>query len=414
MPRTGLLAGIVGAITFLCSPLVGQPYGGDMLALESVSGNLARLKRNGSPTVIGSYGPTAHGLAMDLGNRHVVAAFDNATTGGHVLQIDLTNGSAMTVASGLGKVWGVKLDANGDYLVSTYTRPSKLLRVKRDGSSVTTVLTVTYAPIFEQDITTGDYLLTHASSQVLRYSPDFQTIRNTFASVGYSYEMASDPHQPMIYVASSRLYAIDTNTELLTTLNSTGVGPGLTGRALQTDRAPDSGGGVVYAGTHVISNTSSAMLRTDRTGTVLGTAFLSTGGTFVGATFDGSMNLGGQLINAPNDRHLIASFPTEAGRPYVVAMSVAGCFPGFPLPDGRRVPINPDSVTAVTTTQMLPPFITGNIGVLGPRGNAAVQLNLNTLGNAISGVRLWAVAVTLDPNAPLGISTISKPYLVVL
>jgi len=32
----------------------------------------------------------------------------------------------------------------------------------------------------------------------------------------------------------------------------------------------------------------------------------------------------------------------------------------------------------------------------------------------LSGLRVWAVAVSLDPAAPLGLSTISDPILIIL
>jgi len=42
------------------------------------------------------------------------------------------------------------------------------------------------------------------------------------------------------------------------------------------------------------------------------------------------------------------------------------------------------------------------------------RLNFNALAGSVRGVRLWSVAVVLDPQAPLGIKTISKPILLVL
>jgi hypothetical protein len=56
--------------------------------------------------------------------------------------------------------------------------------------------------------------------------------------------------------------------------------------------------------------------------------------------------------------------------------------------------------------------LTGNHGYLSPAGEGVARLNLNPLGRAIRGIRLWAVAVVIDPGAPFGIATISKPVLV--
>ena len=117
-------------------------------------------------------------------------------------------------------------------------------------------------------------------------------------------------------------------------------------------------------------------------------------------------------VAAPNDRVINVDFPGDAGRPYVVAFSQSGFSPGVPLPDGRTIPLNLDGLTLLTANVALPPFLTGNTGVLDGLGRATVRFNLNSL--PVTGLRLWAAAVTVDPNAPLGISQISAPLLFVL
>ena len=130
--------------------------------------------------------------------------------------------------------------------------------------------------------------------------------------------------------------------------------------------------------------------------------------------FDKSRNLGPELVQAPNHRRIQISFPGDGGKSYVLALSLTGCKPGIPLPDGRVIPLVPDKLTEATVRYVLPPLLTGNIGVLNTYDRALVTMNLNSLGSAVKGLRVWAAAITLDPAAPSGISQVSAPLLFVL
>jgi hypothetical protein len=85
-----------------------------------------------------------------------------------------------------------------------------------------------------------------------------------------------------------------------------------------------------------------------------------------------------------------------------------------PLPDGRHISLNPDALTVLTSQGPLPPFIRNNVGTLSAIGRNGAIVNVNALGPAVHGVRVWAVALVFDPAAPLGIAQISAPLVIVL
>jgi hypothetical protein len=101
-------------------------------------------------------------------------------------------------------------------------------------------------------------------------------------------------------------------------------------------------------------------------------------------------------------------FPGEAGLAYALGLSLSGVRPGVKLPDGRRIPIQVDILTLLSVNGQLGALLSGHTGVLDPSGAAQAVLNS---APALRGLRIWAVAVTLDPAAPLGLRTISDPVV---
>ena len=81
---------------------------------------------------------------------------------------------------------------------------------------------------------------------------------------------------------------------------------------------------------------------------------------------------------------------------------------------GRVIPLSPDALTFLTASQSIPPLLAGNVGVLRATAEGVATLNVNSLGGSVKGLRVWVAALTLDPQAPLGISQISAPLLIVL
>ena len=184
--------------------------------------------------------------------------------------------------------------------------------------------------------------------------------------------------------------------------------PSLGIHAIAVDRAPRGDGGLLYV------DYFGSLAIFDRTGTQVGS--VGTLVPFAGSalTFDQSRNLAPVLQAPPNKRSIRVSFPSDANKPYVLALGVSGYTPGLRLPGGRVVPLNVDNLTIATVQGPIPPLLTNNIGVLDASGEAVVTFDVNPLGRGVKRVRVWAVALTLDPRAPLGISQISAPLLFVL
>ncbi|MBN2490087.1 MAG: hypothetical protein JXQ29_04475 [Planctomycetes bacterium] len=113
----------------------------------------------------------------------------------------------------------------------------------------------------------------------------------------------------------------------------------------------------------------------------------------------------------PNGRSLRLDFPGERGRAYVVAFGMRGTRPGVRLGDGRHVPLNPDGLVMASAQGGIGAVLTGTVGFLDPLGRARVTVDTSGAGNALKGVRLWAVALLLDPRSPAGFSHIVGPIV---
>ncbi len=114
---------------------------------------------------------------------------------------------------------------------------------------------------------------------------------------------------------------------------------------------------------------------------------------------------------APAKYDINISFPAESSHPYVVGLGYTGVRPALPLPDSRRIPLILDDLTVLSIRNQLSPFATNTVGILDAFGKARVKIDLSSLYPAIRGLVLWMVVVTLDARAPLGLATISDPFV---
>jgi hypothetical protein len=126
--------------------------------------------------------------------------------------------------------------------------------------------------------------------------------------------------------------------------------------------------------------------------------------------FRGARNLGSASVG-PRRWAVDATFPGEAGRVYAIVMGYSGVRPPVTFPDGRRLWLVPDALTAATLLKPIPPYFTGNTGVLDSHGRGFATIDLTTLPHEADGILIWMVAATLDPAAPLSIATISDPMV---
>ena len=125
----------------------------------------------------------------------------------------------------------------------------------------------------------------------------------------------------------------------------------------------------------------------------------------------GSRHLSWFMNSAPNDRYLDLSFPGEGGYAYAVGLTFTGVRPGPLLSDGREIPLLVDQLTLISLTGGVPGVLENTLGILSAQGRARVRVNLNPFGSALKGLRIWATALVLDPQASSAVAYIEGPTL---
>ncbi|MBN2490113.1 MAG: hypothetical protein JXQ29_04610 [Planctomycetes bacterium] len=194
--------------------------------------------------------------------------------------------------------------------------------------------------------------------------------------------------------ASGTVYRIDqaTNTYTTVTPNSGNA------NAIAFDRW--SGTGEIVVGAAVTN-------RIDITGQTITT---HAGVTRTGACFYAERNLVSRRT-APNVYALDVHVPGQAGRFFALGLSASGFRPGIPV-DTRVIQLTPDTVFFGSLRGVLTAFLKGNIGTLSAAARASATLDLSSLGK-LTGLRLWAAAVTLDAASPSGIGVVTRPIVLV-
>jgi hypothetical protein len=408
---------LVASAAFMLLAATGhsQPLGTDLLVSHS-NGNLVRLAPSGAVTTVGRFSNSyLNMITMDTDNYHVIG-LASLSGGWQVVRIDPVAATiTATVWSGspfTSTLSWVDVDQDGDYLVSQNGSSSiaaGFFKVRRDGSGATTVFAGKAGQsfnAFSMDCMSGDWLIgDFSSTSIVRVDRSTGVVTSIIPLGSTSLQgMVQDPQQPAVYVAdgpSASILRYDPVTHAVTPVIS-----GLSSNSITSDRAPAANGALIHLGL-----TGGLIQRVSRTGTSLG-AVGNSGSNAFGVVFDKSRNLASELVAAPDHWNVRISFPGDAGRAYALAFSFSGYTPGLPLPDGRVVPLVLDTLALLTAQGPVPPFLTGNVGVLNASGSAVAVLNLNAL--PVKGIRLWATALSIDPAAPLGIGQISAPLLFVL
>ena len=306
-------------------------------------------------------------------------------------------------------IYGMNYDHNGDLFVATR---SSLFRVSPAGA-VTTAGPIPSTSHMGEDVLTGELFI---SSSTL-YRLDRNTLALTTLGTGFSGRYGDLLQNPLtgdifvptccgwsglslhvlkagssvasIYLASNDLAgAYGPNLDRISAANPRLV----TGSHVYLSQYPNSGGmWYIDLTTGVPQNLAKWQLATIADTTILESRNLHSVRTATGM-YDVRINI-----------------PSDGGKSYLLGFSFTGVVPALPLPDGRRLPLVVDNLTFLTVNNLSAPYFTGTVGILDPFGMAPAKVNVSSFYNLLKGMKLWMVAVTLDPKAPIGIATITDP-----
>ena len=224
------------------------------------------------------------------------------------------------------------------------------------------------------------------------------TVVTLYAPLSMSaFSMTQDHRDGRLIVgagAGGTVYRIDQATNTYTTIT-----PG-SGNANSIAFDRWSGTGEIVVGSTVTN-------RIDISGNIITT---HAGVTRTGACFYAERNIVSRRT-ATNVYALDLNVPGQAGKSYILALSASGFNPGIPV-DSRVIQLTPDTVFVSSVMGVLAPFLTNNIGILNANARASATLDLSILG-PLTGLRLWAAAVTMDGAAPSGIGVVTRPIILV-
>ncbi len=99
-----------------------------------------------------------------------------------------------------------------------------------------------------------------------------------------------------------------------------------------------------------------------------------------------------------------------AGKSFRAVVSAAWPRPPVLLPDGRELFVGIDLLSVISARGPIPPFFSGNGGMLDATGSARARLDFSSIGEALDGVVLHFAAVVIDPVAPSGIGWVCEPW----
>ena len=119
------------------------------------------------------------------------------------------------------------------------------------------------------------------------------------------------------------------------------------------------------------------------------------------------------VYNGPRKWAVLISVPHHPGKTYMAALSLSGVRPGVPLPDGRRINLNPDVLTVASVNNLLPYIWNPGSLVLNARGEALAFLDINPLNPPANGFGfpVWIAVAVLDPAAPQGFAFLPDTFV---
>jgi hypothetical protein len=406
LARPAAFSLLATAVALLLALSVGaQPYPGDLIQVTPsrvppphTYGGLYHVDPQGRLTTI-KLGSSYYDLTMDGANRDLVVG---TPTGVSVIR-PLTGQTVQTLWQGppLNTVETLTPIHTGEFVVAGTDWSTGILvfRMSADGRQLATIRTLPMNPnwhTYRQDLVTGQVVEGGPSGFTL-VPPGGGPVTTLYGGNVFFFTQ-DHVDGSFLFTDTAGLFRFD-RVKGLTTL-----GTGSWYYEPVVDRSPGRG--------EIVTGWMGSLLRLDRQGTAITTY----PGAYAGVriAFLEGRNLATRRVSpGPNQWAFDLHFPSEAGRAFALGLSLSGFAPGVAL-GSRTISLVPDDLLRLSITGGLGPLLQGNLGRLDSAGRATAQLDAGPFGPAVSGLRIWAAAVTLDAAAPHGIATVSKPVILVL
>jgi hypothetical protein len=414
MKRLTILAAF--AMLALAPMAAAQVYGDGYLLSGS---SIQHLDDKGTFTMLYNNPSYAHGVTMDVDNKNVLFAV------GDVFRLDPVTSMVTTLTSfGFSTDGNLVLDHNGDYLFTGNDPNSGWGLYRISGSTVTTIVTTVSMGLNAQptggllrDIDDGHYVMQLYGGPLPGIQPMISVAPDgTFTTVVVNLSTIYTPRYEFTQDIVTGDYYVGGNG------NNQGVlfQVAKNGQATVIATSPND----PYAFNTVAADRSSAANRrlvhpyirnlyyTDlKTFTVTSVAVNGSSVSPRCIDFYKGRNIQ-TVLNSPGKYTVRYSFPNHPGKTYVAAMGYSGVRPGVLLPDGRRIMLNPDSLTVVTVANQLPQLFNPGPGILDSNGEAQGTINVSFLPPL--GMPVHVIAVVLDPAAPQGFAVIADPFVMII
>lgn len=411
--RSTLLA--LAAIAFAAIGGAAQPFNADTISVDS-GGRLWRTTPNGQAQTLFKFPFTTHGVMMDVDNRRIIVTHEtpSVTYPAGIFAYNPRNATLSTIMSNPGvRPLDVTQNADGDFVFTGNITQGEagLFRYSPVTNTITTLITTSNIGLPTNltagvgiDIRNGRYTIASgsfpASGTLFVWQVDDNGTITTIGPTGSArYSHTQDRRNGNMYVSGYQwIYKTDVNTRLVSTLIN---GPG-DFYAITMDRSS--------------AKTQQMFIRSiNRVYTVdvdnqswTSIAVNLTGSPVYEMSVYGRRNITTASV-ANRVWRLSLSFPGEAFRPYIIAMSISGLRPGATLPDGRRINLVADALTFLTLNNLLPGVFNPGPGLLDSGGEATAFIDTSRLGTI--GVPMHIVASTIANN---NLGTISDPIVLPL
>ena len=396
-------------------PAVAQPhlhgYAG-----TSRHGELFIVDSGGRVTTIKVGTSVSYGCVMDRTNRLLVVS--NAD--GQLIRVDPKTGVVLgPLAVGLFGVMDVVVDLNGDYYA---TGPGLVWRVT-DPGEVTTVARGLGLPEggLVVDVDTGELIVQSRYPDVMFYRQERagNRLRVLAAGADARYGITQDILTADLYSGTccgdfknaANIDVLPVGADVIERW-LTGVGDPAGVYSLRADRAS-------AAARRLIAGAFSQSSMPSRGGGLyavdLATKSVTRLTVALPSLYETEILYRRNLYTVRTEQqglwHLGLAIPEDAGRGFVLLVSLSGVRPGHRFPDGRTVALNLDVVTLTGLLFGLQPHVSANSGVLDGEGRAQIDLDFAAFGPVTTSPPFWFVALTLDSAAPQGVKTITDPLV---